>query len=329
MDKIQKTNLNLLDYKILWELDNNSRQPFSKIAKKLKTSQQVINYRVNRLVELGVITSFMTVFSTLSIGLPLVGKVYLQLTGITAPQEKEIYSYLLKHKHINWVARTLGKFDLFCAVMIDNMQTFAQFKEELFAKYGNHINEYEISFIEKAYTLPRNFLINKKPEIIKPLEIKKPSQITLSNTEKKILKLIVDNSRITSLEIAKKLHVNVKTIVAKLKSFQKQGIIQGYRININRQKLNLSYYKVFISLKSYNPTNIEKLRRYCLTQDYVIHFIENIGKYEIELEIEMPTSEEMQKFVRDLRNVHHDTIETIETIEILEELKLSWLPNGF
>ena len=39
-------DIDLLDKKILYELDQNSRQSLSQIAKKTKISQQVISYRL-------------------------------------------------------------------------------------------------------------------------------------------------------------------------------------------------------------------------------------------------------------------------------------------
>ena len=46
MDKI---NLDLLDRKILYQLDLNARQSNAQIARKVKTSKEVVNYRLKRL----------------------------------------------------------------------------------------------------------------------------------------------------------------------------------------------------------------------------------------------------------------------------------------
>ncbi len=43
--------LDLLDKKILYELDINARQTSTQLSKKLKRSRNVIEYRINRLKE--------------------------------------------------------------------------------------------------------------------------------------------------------------------------------------------------------------------------------------------------------------------------------------
>ena len=48
---INMTQLDLKDKKILLELELNSRQSFSSIAKKVGLSKEVVNYRVNKLIK--------------------------------------------------------------------------------------------------------------------------------------------------------------------------------------------------------------------------------------------------------------------------------------
>ncbi|MCH8022562.1 MAG: winged helix-turn-helix transcriptional regulator [Thaumarchaeota archaeon] len=52
------TNLDKLDRKILFELDLNSRIPTTKLAKKLKVSREVVDYRIKRLTDNKYIRTF-------------------------------------------------------------------------------------------------------------------------------------------------------------------------------------------------------------------------------------------------------------------------------
>ncbi|MFH1585679.1 MAG: Lrp/AsnC family transcriptional regulator [archaeon] len=318
-----------MDKKILLELDKDSRQPYSKLAKRLGTSQQVINYRIKRLLDIGVITEFVTSFSTVSLGLPIITKFYIQLTGTDEKTEKKLQEYLLKHKDVNWVAQTLGEYDLFTAVMVKDLETLGDFKEDLFTHFGKYINEYEIAFIHHAVTLPRTYINEKSKEYLKQAKIHESVKIDLSKKDKKIIKEIANNSRISVLDLAKSNGVDVRTVIKRLRFFEDKRLIQGFRININRQKLGVRYYKVFIKLRSYGGEGMKQLEEYCNSKKGVLHFIENIGKYEYELEMEVPSPEEMQKFIKELRNEYSKTIDHIKTVEIIDELKLSWIPNGF
>ena len=52
-----------IDLKLLSELEDNSRQTLSQISKKLKTSQQVVSYRINALEQKKVIGGFFTIIN--------------------------------------------------------------------------------------------------------------------------------------------------------------------------------------------------------------------------------------------------------------------------
>ena len=60
--------LDLKDRKILYELDINSRQSNSEIAKKTGLSKQVVGLRIKKLVETGVVSSFYTVIDISKLG---------------------------------------------------------------------------------------------------------------------------------------------------------------------------------------------------------------------------------------------------------------------
>jgi Lrp/AsnC family transcriptional regulator, leucine-responsive regulatory protein len=322
------TKLDILDQKILVALDKNSRQSSSRLAKKLHTSQQVISYRMKKLIESGVISSFITTFSSISLGLSVV-KIYIQYTGMTQKTENDIYDFLSHHKYVNWISKTIGKYDLFAAVMVKDIANLGEFKTELFQKFGKYINSYSTSIIQKAYTFPRSYIPPKKEEMIKPALIHKELKFKLDDKDKLLLKNLANDSRITVLELAKRLNLNIKTVMSKIKNLRKGGIIQSFRININRNKIGLKYYKVFIKLRSYDPIDYEKLKNYCLARKYLVHLIECIGEYELELEMEMVDSQRIEETIRDIRNKYSDIVANIESCEMTDEMKLTWLPQEF
>jgi len=55
----------------------------------------------------------------------------------------------------------------------------------------------------------------------------------------KMLKLLVQNARITGAEIARKINLSVPAVTERLRKLTKSGIIDKYTILLNRQKLSL------------------------------------------------------------------------------------------
>ena len=79
--------------------------------------------------------------------------------------EDSIYEFLAAHNQVNWIAKTIGKYDLFLAVMVKDIPSLANFKSEFFRHFGNYISSFSISMIQKAYTFPRSFHLAKKKRV--------------------------------------------------------------------------------------------------------------------------------------------------------------------
>ena len=59
----------------------------------------------------------------------------------------------------------------------------------------------------------------------------------LDKTDVKILKKILENARSSNRQIAKKVNVSVGTVIAKIKKMENEGIIKGYAVTLDYEKL--------------------------------------------------------------------------------------------
>lgn len=57
--------------------------------------------------------------------------------------------------------------------------------------------------------------------------------------DSKILKLLMQNSRITGAEIARKVNLSLPAVTERLRKLPKSGMIDKYTIKLNREKLSL------------------------------------------------------------------------------------------
>ncbi len=69
----------------------------------------------------------------------------------------------------------------------------------------------------------------------------------LDNTDKAILKLIQENSRLTIKEIAKRLHLSTTPIFDRMKKMEKHGVIDKYVALVNAKKVG-KQLTVFVNI---------------------------------------------------------------------------------
>ncbi len=98
--------MDLIDKKILCELDNNCRIPLSKIAKSIHKNRNLIAYRLKKLEEEGIIKNYIC-----SLNLPKLGfqtfKIFFKTTS-NPKQEIEFIKHLKKRKEIIHILKLEG-----------------------------------------------------------------------------------------------------------------------------------------------------------------------------------------------------------------------------
>jgi DNA-binding Lrp family transcriptional regulator len=61
--------------------------------------------------------------------------------------------------------------------------------------------------------------------------------LELNETDKKILKNLLDDARFSSRQIAKNVGVSVGTVLSRIKKMEEDGLIKGYSVILNHEKL--------------------------------------------------------------------------------------------
>src|SRR3989344_9680012 len=104
-------NLDKIDQKIVKELDENPLMRISLLAKKVRISQQVADYRIKRMIHENIIMKFGTI-----INLKTLKQEHYRLFFNFNRSEKytteEILKYLKNKDGVYWTARIGGKYDL-------------------------------------------------------------------------------------------------------------------------------------------------------------------------------------------------------------------------
>ncbi len=323
--------LDVTDKKIITELDKNSRIPLKTLANNIGKPYHVVSYRFEQLVKRGVIKKFITEVGLGKLGY-FVYKIFFQLTGLTKEKHAEFFAYLVDSPDIIWVADCEGRWDLMIAVYAKDVVEFAEVKDRIFREFGGLISEYDITTIKDVYILKRSYLLHPGEPRIFPKTYKQELYIagnrraSFDEKDKAILKLLAGNSRLGLLELAKKTGSDPKTISSRIKAMEASGVIQGYCILLDLNLLGYKYYKMVVYLQDIRKENYEQLIDFFKRQPNVIHIIEAVGPWEIELEIETASDSDFHALSKAVRNRFPGVIKKIETAFISDEMKLVYLP---
>ena len=319
-----KSKLDKKDKEILYEIDLNARLPLTKLAKKVKLSPQTTRYRINELEKKGIIKKYVTFFDASKFGY-LHYRFYLRYENITLEEEKKMIEYFKRHKNVVWMISTSGRWDLEVLFVAKNFIHLNKILKEAYKKFPGKLNNNVISVSVSNYHQRKGYLLNRKSTVQLSYG-GEPEDIKIDETDKKILKIINQNSKLNSSEIGSKLKLNYKTVQLRLKSLEKKGIIQSYRTWINFEKIGYKYHKVLVKLSKFEGEEEKMILQFCKENPNVVYLITCVWPWEVEIEIQVREENEFREIVRRFRELMGKNIINFENLTITEEHKLNYLP---
>ena len=153
--------LDAKDRKILSELDMNARQPVSKLAKKVRLSREVVNYRIKNLEKRGVIKGYYTAIDLTKIGF-IFCRFFIKFQNTSEKKEQEIIAYLRNTTKVGWLYTIDGSWDIAFAIDVRDVSEIEEFYDELVSKFGNYLAKKYISLATKIYHFKHNYLYDEK-----------------------------------------------------------------------------------------------------------------------------------------------------------------------
>lgn len=320
MEKVVPYNLDLRDKKLLFELDKNSRASLTDLAKKLKTSKEVIHYRINNLIKNKVILKFQAVPASYRFGQKAY-KVYIRLGDCSEQEFEKIKEFLLDRKDCFYLAVCKGRWDLIFGLWGKSLEDFFKGHDLFMNKFSKYIQEKELSIGKETIQFNRRWMYSDSSPISVFTWGEKDSQITLEEKDQKILDILVANSRKSIVDISEETGISLDSVRYRIKTMEKEGIIQGYKCLLNSSKVNFTTCKAFIFFKSINEEKRNEFIEYCKKLQNTINIVITFAPWDLEIMFETKSYEEYFRIMDEIKEKFKDIIKLYESVLIPSELK--------
>lgn len=315
------------DLKILAELEKDSRQPISNVGKLLRTSQQVMSYKLQNLEDKAIF-GYYTVINFVKLGYTSY-RTMIRLTNISPKTQEILLDYLKSNKNIGYLAESTGHWDLIIDYLGKNVVQYYCFLKELKQLFPENIKDVDVlTTLENIY-FGRDYFANKYREIktksficSEDLAIQK-----LDKTDIKILSIISQNTRIGSVDISKLINASPNKVIYRLKNLQDKNIIEGYKVHINLEAIGRQAYKSLIKFNNIKEDKENELIEYLQNNLCVYDITKVIGYWDFEIDFEVKTNDDMVVFTRNVREKFNDIIKEFETTRIYKEHTINYFPG--
>ncbi|MBI5065014.1 Lrp/AsnC family transcriptional regulator [Candidatus Woesearchaeota archaeon] len=316
--------MDLIDRKILCELDLNCRTPLSQLAKRLKIGRNVVDYRIKNLEKEGVIEKYIC-----SLNLGLLGfKTYkINFEIRNTKEEKEFAKYLAEHRLVINCVKEEGAFDYSVSIAVRNIGELDEFLMTAKNNFKDLIKDYAVSIIVHSKIFKLNkLLLGEKKEIPK---IEKYSgeeeKIEIDENDKKILRVLSQEANLPIVELARRTKLSIDIVKYRLKNLS-SNLKNSFRVLINFNKLGYHTYVVMLKIRKATKQDEEKLVSWCAMNQAVLYCSKRVGYYDFTINIAIKSIEELNNFISNLREEFSEVIDSYETILNSDILKLNYVP---
>lgn len=307
---------------ILSALDADARASYSEISRETRFSRDVVRYQISQLLQQNVIHKFHAAVNTARLGLSMY-EVFLKLRGAGSSVSDQLIDYLVHQDLVTWVARCDGNYDIGFCVRIRKVPELSDFLDTLIAKYSRYIAKRTLQVTVRSEFLTRNYLLNKvRVEHKVPHYIASEDIVSLDETNRQILRILGQNCRISSAEIAReleqRLRISPEAVSQRIKRLEQEQVITGYRLILNLPAMGRIHYKVFIYADAVKPTALKSFLKDCKAHPNIVYFVKGMGEWDYELDLEVDTVSEGREIMMELTRAHPQTIRDYMVLFITE-----------
>jgi Lrp/AsnC family transcriptional regulator for asnA, asnC and gidA len=322
--QIYMEKIDIKDKKILYHLDLNSRQSFSQIGKKVGLHKDAIANRIKRLQEKGIIVRFNTIIDTIKLGYSCM-RFYINYQYITPEIKEDIIDHFVNFKYTQAVATPEGSYELCIFLLAKNVSEIHSFWQKTLSKYRDYFaNQIIAPFIgENIYT--KSFLIDEKDDRVNQIVRRGGEKVDYDDLDFQILQLLAQNSRIPTIDIAKKLNAATTTIRKRIKRLIEIGVILRFHITINWEIIGYKWFKVDLYLKDYNK--IHQIIKYLEANPHLSYIDKTFGYADLELELIVNNVNQLKQIVEDISSKFPTMIRSYTYFSVEESHKWIDMPE--
>jgi len=306
--------------RILYEVSENARESHNVLARRIGVSREVLDYRIKKLKEEGIITGFQ---ARINISNFVYGGYILliQSLDLTKENEEKILEKIKENGNTQYIGRIGGGYDFiigFTVADISGLSDYVGFINSIFSHHKSKltfftmVKEYKDSsrdiFSETEHT---NNLVSM-PFVKEKLEI--------DSIDKKVLQYLGKDCSVSSWEIAEKCKISEVAIRKRIQKLISKKIILGFRTMINLTKLGYEPNFLFIKLNIKDKAAEDMLVSFFQKNKKITYSTKLIGEHDYIITVLSKSNLELNNFIKDLRNNFKGIIIGVENYPLFEML---------
>ena len=148
-------------------------------------------------------------------------------------------------------------------------------------------------------------------------------KVNLDEKDRKILRLLIDEPRISVADIARQVGVQRDTVTYRMKRFENKGLILKYHVVIDSVALGLDIFMmVLIQTAPVGQETLDEFIAGLMQHKNVTHVAKTVGKYDFMLYVAASDMLAFDKVLTDIKSIKEGIIKELEPIAVPDAYKI-------
>lgn len=285
--------VDLKDKKILSLLSEDSRMPLSRIAKRIRLSREVVNYRIQRLLRKGVIKKFIPIINMERFGYGTF-HVFFNINILNEERKNMLLNRLIEHPNTKSVMEYHDTWDLEWVLIAKTPQEFDWLLTELTKEFRGIIMQNDKLMLVRGYKsiqLPGEiyFEAGHKFQRLK----RKSKESKIDEKDIGILSLLSEDSRLSSYVIGDKVGLSADAVNYRIKKMLDNETIFRFTILTNLSLLNYHWYTLCLNLKTFDLNSEMRFRELISGNPSVLRAVKVLGDRDLLIYVTTESSKQL------------------------------------
>lgn len=319
--------LDIKDRKILFALEQNARQTNVALAKEFSIAPDVIQYRIDRLMNRGVLKYFLGYINFAKLGYVDYG-LHLSTQKMTRKQEQVFVEFFTNHPYVPYFCRTGGTYDYVIDLLARDPISLMELVTEITNKFGDFLYQQEIVTRIHATHFAKQYLLDacKPPSPSTYFGGRIDRRLQIDEIDDHILRILGTNARAKLVDIAEQIGLSDTAIAQRIKRLEDADLITGYFAWIEPQSFGIQNFNLLLKHQNFRAGDEDQLFEFCRVHRHVVWLIKTLGRWDFEIAVEVKNQEQLQDVLYELKDNFSRIIQRIEFAPIFHTLKYSLYP---
>jgi len=306
--------LDIKDKKILSLLSEDSRIPFSIVAKKVQLSRDGIQYRYERMKKLDIIKRGIPIVNLRKFGFHTF-HVFMLLEEMEKEKQKELLREMIFHPNTKAIREFSDSWDIELVFIAETLKEMDKILTEITQNHARIISQKMKLQVIKGYNsmhLPYDVYGSIEKSFTWKDAKPKRKYIPDDKDRKLITKLALD-CRVSTYELGKLLKLSPDAISYRLKLLKESGIIRKYGLIVDLTKLHYHWFTFVMQVRTFTKDHEKRMEQFVRSHNMILRSVKTLGNWDFMIDIVTQTRQQYHSTIKEIKSTFSDIIKNYET----------------